>query len=315
MSTLTPMMEQYYRMKKEYPDSILFFRMGDFYEMFSEDAKIGSKVLGIALTSRAKGEGDKIPLCGIPYHALDRYLEKMVDSGFKVAICEQVEDPKKAKGIVRREIVRVVTASTLIRSGTDVKSDNTYLACIYPHKNQYGFVIVDLATGEFRGSSFEGENAKSELRNEVARLEPREILIPTSHGEKDELKEIYSAESVLLVTKRDDWWFTKEQAENTLKEHFAVLSLDGLGFGEKDIVVCAGGGIISYLAETQKSALEHINSLKYYSLSENMVLDPSTLKNLEILKNAVDGSKEGTLLQIIDYAITAMGKRLIRNWL
>jgi len=315
MNSTTPMMKQYYRIKKEYPDSILFFRMGDFYEMFSEDAKVASKVLGIALTSRAKGEGEKIPLCGIPYHALDRYLEKMVDSGFTVAICEQVEDPKKAKGIVRREIVRVVTASTLIRSGTDIKSENTYLACVYPGKDEYGFAIVDLATGEFRGTTFEGKDAKFNLKTEINRLEPKEILIPVSVSEQKDMKEIYSSESILLVTKRDDWWFTKDQAENTLKEHFNVLSLDGFGFGEKSTLISAGGATISYLAETQKSALEHINTLKYYSLSENMVIDPSTLKNLEILKNSADGGKNGTLLQITDYTKTAMGKRLIRNWL
>ena len=315
MSTMTPMMKQYYRIKKEYPDSILFFRMGDFYEMFSEDAKIASKVLGIALTSRAKGKGEKIPLCGMPYHSLDKYLEKMVDSGFTVAICEQVEDPKKAKGIVKREIVRVVTASTLIRSGTDLKSENTYLASVFPKNDEYGFMIVDLATGEFRGTIFDGDNAKTNLKIEISRLEPKEILIPLSQESKDDVKEIYSLESVLLVTKRDDWWFSKEQAESILKEHFGVLSIDGVGFSDNDLLICAGGGIISYLAETQKTALDHINSFKYYSLSDHMVLDPSTLKNLEILKNNVDNTKDGTLLQIIDFTETAMGKRLIKNWL
>jgi len=315
VDAITPMMKQYYRIKKEYPDSILFFRMGDFYEMFSEDAKVASKVLGIALTTRSKGKGERIPLCGIPYHALDRYLEKMVDSGFTVAICEQVEDPRKAKGIVKREIVRVVTASTLIRSGTDVTSENTYLACICPSRGEYGFAIVDLATGEFKGTTFEGENAKSNLKNEISRLEPKEILIPESKAEDEEVKDIYSLESVLLITKRDDWWFAKEQAEQTLKEHFGVLSLDGFGFREKDLVVSAGGAIINYLGETQKSTLEHICSFKYYNLTEHMVLDPSTLKNLEILKNALDNTKEDTLLQIIDYTYTPMGKRLIRSWL
>jgi DNA mismatch repair protein MutS len=315
MNIDTPMMKQYNLIKKEYPDSILFFRMGDFYEMFGEDAKVGSKVLGIALTSRTKGQGEKIPLCGIPYHALDRYLEKMVDSGFTVAICDQVEDPKIAIGIVKREIVRLVTPSTLIRTGKGVESDNTYLASIYATKNDYGFAYVDLATGEFRGSTFSGENAKNNLKNEVMRLEPREILLPESQVPRADITDICSCESILLLTKRDDWFFSTDRAVQILKEHFQVLSLDGIGLQDKSSLISSSGAIVNYLSETQKSTLEHINRLHIYNLTDYMILDSSTLRNLEILKNAIDSSRNGTLLDIIDFTSTPMGKRLIRSWL
>ncbi len=309
MSELTPMMRQYYELKNEYPDSILFFRMGDFYEMFDEDAKKASKELDITLTTRDKGQDDPTPMAGVPYHSVDSYLQRLIKKGYTVAIAEQTQDPDEASGIVDREVVRVVTPGTLIDEGLIEGSGNNFLMCIY-HKDNYGIASVDISTGDFFVTEIEDEN---DLLAELIRYEPKECILPKSNYEDEEfVKKLKQENEMMIHSHRDDAFLT---AESKLLEHFGTKTLEPFDLEEKNNAVKAAGAALDYLEDTQKRTLDYIQRIQVYSPDQYMTLDATTLKNLEIFRSLRDDSKKGTLLYVLDDTITAMGSRKLRNWL
>jgi DNA mismatch repair protein MutS len=317
-SKFTPAMQQYLRIKADHEGEVLFFRMGDFYETFFEDAKIASKVLGITLTSRGKGpNGEDIPLAGIPYHALDNYLAKMIKAGYKVAICEQMEDASKSKGIVKRDVTEVVTPGTVMSDAVLDDKSNNYLAAINaPKKHDFlGFAYVDLSTGEFKVTELDEESVFDELE----RLKPAELLLakaespnPKIESLKDTINTEYSSISISFF---DEWTFVYDLARQTLMEFFEVYSLDGFGCGDMMPGVGAAGAIISYLTETQKAKLGHINNLSTYHTQQFMILDKTTQRNLELIRPLREETHKGTLLYILDSTLTPMGGRLLKHWI
>ncbi|MCD6417498.1 DNA mismatch repair protein MutS [bacterium] len=306
----TPLMKQYYAIKSRYPDSILFFRMGDFYEMFDDDAKIASEVLGIALTSRDHGLGKRTPLAGVPYHSAERYLSKLLRAGFKVAICEQVEDPKFAKGIVKRDVVEIMTPGTITVDSGAESFKNQYLVSILPEDD--GFVnicAVDVLAGDFFTRRIKYDRAL----DEIALLEPSEFLIPDDVSEDffNLLKERFPKIRISLF---EPWNFERKNAEEVLLEHFKVASLSGLGkFSAGEISVA--GAVLKYLRQLKKGALHHISTLRKAVYGDFMLLDEATVRNLELIASIADGSRYGTLLWSIDETITPMGGRLLRRWI
>ncbi len=314
---LTPAMKQFHKFKQKHPDCILFFRMGDFYETFYEDAKTCSKVLGLTLTSRSKGK-NPIPLAGVPYHAVDGYLKKMLQAGYKVAVCEQVEDPKTAKGVVKRDVVRIVTPGTL----TDdmlltAKEDNFLCAVSLGTKQKAAISWVDISTGHF----FVQELPEEKLLDELLRLSPAECLLADRRGElfEAETKKIIRDITQLtnaIVTERPGWYFDPYQARQRLQKHFGTATLEGFGIGDDDDgLICPAGAVIEYLNETQKTTLGHIRNLKKISRQNFLQIDPASLRSLEILRTIRTESKKGSLLDCLDETITGMGGRMFRNWL
>jgi DNA mismatch repair protein MutS len=309
MEKLTPIMHQYEEIKEKYQDAILMFRIGDFYEMFNQDAEIAARVLKITLTSKPVSKSKRVPLAGIPYHAADSYINTLASAGYKVAICEQVEDPKKAKGLVKREVIKVVTPGT--NTERDEKEGN-YLAA-FLQEGKLGLSIVELATGEF----LVGELASlSELNTELSKFSPAECLLPESLAQNGELQRFFQENfSQMVLTPLEDWHFSKEIAKERLMEHFKVKTLAGFGWGELSVGIMAAGGILYYLKETQKTVLDHLSSVKLYTRDEFMVLDAITQKNLEIGTNPRQKGENKTLLEILDKTQTSMGSRLLRKWL
>jgi DNA mismatch repair protein MutS len=300
MSELTPLMKQFFGVKEKYPDAIIFFRLGDFYEMFGEDAKIASSVLQIALTSRDKGKEDQIPMCGIPYFSADAYITKLIRAGHKVAICEQVEDPKQAKGIVQREVVRVVTPGTY---PPDDPKENAYIMCIFPFQNISGMAVADLSTGEF--IVYETDKP---AEDEISRVEPREILCPVSLKENLYYKEAFLG---CYVTYYDDSYFDYSEAYRKLLKYFRVASLEGYGCEGMQSAICAAGGLVSYLEGAQK--ILTFKKISVPGAALFMFLDAATKRNLELLHNIRDGAVEGSLLWVLDETLTPMGGRFVRN--
>ncbi|MFQ6083929.1 MAG: DNA mismatch repair protein MutS [Candidatus Aminicenantia bacterium] len=306
----TPMMKQYLSIKKNYPDTILFFRLGDFYEMFYEDAKIASKILEIALTSR-----QKIPMCGIPYHAANSYLAKLLKKGYKVAICEQVEDPKLAKGVVRREVIKVLTPGTAVEVEFEESKENNYIATLYPDGEDWGLATIDLSSGEIRATQYKGVEEKRTFLDEIFRISPKEIIFPSE--KKDLIEEILSRDTIshILKSSLEDWIFDFSQAEQILLTHFKVKTLEGFGFKEKKLAVSASGGLLYYLQQIRKDSLSLVNRISFFQPSQYMLLDSATIRNLELYRNLRDGRIAGSLLDIIDYTLTSMGGRLLKDWL
>ena len=305
----TPMMEQYLRIKKDYQDAILFFRLGDFYEMFYEDAKIASPVLEIALTSR-----QKIPMCGIPYHAADSYLGKLLRRGFKVAICEQVEDAKLARGVVKREVIKVLTPGTAVELELEGASESNYIASLFLKDKGWGLALIDLASGQMRAAQSDSQD-KRMLPDELFKVSPREIVFP--EGEEKHIIEILSSHSMISILKSplEDWAFDYSQAKNILEGHFKVKSLAGFDLADKDMAVSAAGALLYYLKKVRKDSLSLIDKVSYAQSGTEMILDATAIKNLELVKNLRDGGRKDSLLDIIDFTVTSMGCRLIRNWL
>ncbi|MBI5056359.1 MAG: DNA mismatch repair protein MutS [Nitrospirae bacterium] len=303
MSELTPLMKQYHDVKRNYPDTIVFFRLGDFYEMFGQDAVVASKVLQITLTSRDKAKEDPIPMCGIPHFTADNYIAKLVRAGFKVAVCEQVEDPKEAKGIVRREVIKVITPGTFL---PDNPKENNYILGFFQKENIYGIAVADITTGEFL--IYETHNS---LGDEINRFQPKEILYPFSFKSNssiiDNLSDYY-------LTTYDDWYFDYIEAYRKLIKHFRVSSLDGYGCEGMIVGISAAGALLNYLEETQKDMLA-FKKISVLRRSSHMLLDAATLRNLEITKNMRGGETEGSLLWVLDETFTPMGGRLLRAWL
>ncbi len=317
-TSATPAMRQYIEQKAQVPDAILLFRMGDFYEMFYDDAKIASKVLGLALTSRNKGE-NPIPLAGIPYHALESYLARLVNAGYKVAISEQVEDPKQAKGVVKRKIVRIITPGTLTENILlDEKSGN-YLAGCYIENEQAGLAWIELSTGEFQTIIVPA----NQIIDELVRIRPAELLLPefdiSEQGgisaKYKKLAKSFQDITSASVTYRPGWWFDKAQAELAIKKQFNILNLEGFGFEEFDISLCSAGALLQYLQETQKTTLEHIRNIRKLDIGKFLQLDQSTIRSLELERTMRTASREGSLLDVMDKTSTAMGSRLLRQWI
>ncbi len=306
-SELTPMLRQFFEVKKKFEDCLLFFRMGDFYEMFFEDAEIGARILGITLTSRGEFGGRKVPMAGVPYHAAKGYIHRLVSQGYKVAICEQLEDPRHARGIVRRDVIRVVTPGSTIDEGLLEDSQNLFILALSKNKGLFGLAHVDLSTGLFMATELEGT---AQLKEEILRIGPAEIVLP-----KDILPELGG----ILVSQRlepmEPLDFDPISAEHLLKEHFKVASLKALGLSELQGALCAAGALLKYLMATQKTKLDHIDQIRVYNPTNWTLLDSTCLKDLEILKNPRTGTEEDTLVSVMDRTHTPMGKRYLRQWL
>ena len=315
---VTPMMQQYLEIKEEHPDTILFYRMGDFYEMFFEDAIEASQILGITLTSRnKKTDTEPVPMCGIPYHALQGYLAKMVQAGKRVAICEQVEDPAAAKGIVRREVVQIVTPGVVTDNQLLDEKSNNYIAALSADKSSttIGISFLDVTTGEFLTGEFKDDNAIETTVDQLTRLTPSELLI--SQPENRAINEIITLATTLLpglcVTSSDDDFFDLENSTEKLLDHFQILSLDGFGCGQFTHGVIASAVLLDYIEQTQKAAIHHIEKITPIELDAILQIDNSSRRNLELTQTIVDGNRSGSLLSILDMTCTPMGARLLKQ--
>ncbi|HED36820.1 MAG TPA: DNA mismatch repair protein MutS, partial [Ignavibacteria bacterium] len=303
-------MAQYSEIKQAHPDMILLFRMGDFFETFEEDAKIAAKVLGITLTKRSNGAAGDVPLAGFPHHAIDTYLPKLVRAGYRVAVCEQVENPKFAKGIVKREVIEVVTPGVAFSDKLLDHKKNNYLMAIYLRDNVTGISFCDISTGEF----YVYEIQSPFIQQQIESISPSEILIPKK--EKEFLTRlIQKVNPSIRVTKLDDWIFNYEYAKDLLIMQFKTVNLKGYGVEGFTAGIIAAGTVLNYLQETQKANLSHLNRISAYNPSDYMVLDYSTKRNLEITFSMFDGGREGSLISIIDKTGTAMGGRLLKKWI
>lgn len=315
MTSLTPMMKQYLSIKEQHPDEILFFRLGDFYEMFFEDAQTASKALEITLTGRDGGAGKKIPMCGIPYHASESYIAKLIDKGFRVAICEQVEDPRTAKGIVKREVTRIITPGTVTESSMLDENRYNFLIGVVKDEMGYGLSVVEVSTGYFGLAQLTGSKALSNLTDEIARLKPVECILPDVFRDNPDLLAKLNHSASMSINFYPKSAFTYNSAYKELLKHFGTCSLEGFGCEGMNIAIRAAGGIISFLKETQKSSLSHINKLVPFKTENYMLLDTSTRRNLELTSTLRDSQKKGSLLWVLDHTITAMGARLIKLWI
>ena len=312
---MTPMMEQYLEIKDEYKDCILFFRLGDFYEMFFDDAITASEVLEITLTGKDCGLEERAPMCGVPFHSVQGYISKLIKNGFKVAICEQVEDPKDAKGIVKRDVIRVVTPGTSGIDEANTTDDNNFLACIYFSDARFGISLADVSTGEVFTACGELEFGENSLVNMLATFRPSEILINDSGRghchEIIDLKKRYHFYDAFI----EDKHFDENSATEKIKAQFGAESFARLELSDKQCSVCSLGAMLSYLYETQKTDLTHLKNLKYYEASNHLQIDASSFRNLEITETMRDKEKRGSLLGILDRTKTAMGSRRLKSWL
>lgn len=305
------MMEQYLKIKEKYKDAILFFRLGDFYEMFFEDAKIAARVLDIALTARNKGGGEKAPMAGVPYHSADSYIAKLIEQGFKVAICEQLEDPAEANGLVERDVIRVITPGTIIDSDILQDKENNYLAAIVIFQEMIGFSYIDISTGEFYVTELSLNNF-DKLWDELDRIQPRELIRDDLLLNKKDFQYFCERNKVLLNELKG---INLKGAEELLLDHFQINSLSIYGLEESPAALIAAGEVLSFVQETQKKTLKHINRLSFYNLNDYMLLDTATRRNLELTTSIQDNRKKGSLLAVLDKTLTSMGGRLLKKWI
>jgi len=324
--TSTPLMRQYAAIKKEHPNALLFFRLGDFYELFFDDAVLAARELQITLTSRNKEKGLAIPMCGVPYHAAEGYIAKLIRKGFKVAICDQMEDPRLAKKIVRREVTRVVTPGTAADSSLG-SEENNFLGAIVQAGDRVGFAALDLSTGEFRATEFHGEDAARRIQEELAQLRPKELLYASSaplfeseSSRANSLSPVRERRAATLPgcaeTPLDDWIFAADHAIPILENHFGVLSLEGFGLAGKPAAASAAGAILYYVRSTQRGTLDHVDRIGFYERQNCLILDAVTVRNLELIEPLFLGADAGTtLFRSIDATVTPMGKRLLRAWM
>lgn len=309
----TPLMKQYYEVKEQHPGCVLFFRMGDFYELFEDDAIIASKVLGITLTNRNNGAAGATPLCGFPYHAAERYVPRMIAAGHRVAICEQVEDPKLAKGIVKREVVEIISAGTAMSESNLDSKTPSYLCALLPgatSQTEWALAMLDVTTGHF----YTAAAALPEIESELYRRLPREILWPEGSVLAPCIKEYLESESVLL-TELGYHEFDRKRVEPLLSNHFHVDSLEGLGLDGRESQTQAAGATLGYVLYQKKCSLDHILRLDVVSLGDSMTLDPATLRNLELIRALNSEDKSSTLFSVLDFTVTAMGARKLRDWI
>lgn len=310
---MTPMMQQYLNLKEKYSDCLLFFRLGDFYEMFFEDAVVGSREMELTLTGRDCGMSERAPMCGVPYHSVDEYINKLIKKGYKVAICEQLTDPSLSQGLVERDVVRVVTPGTVIEENMLNERMNNYIVAAYAKNDKYGLAYCDVSTGDFCVMNMESGNPKIDIINELDRISPREFIANASFFEDAELSR--KVKSKFYAEQISDRSFEPVSSLERLKQHFKVLTLSGFGINDRGNEVCAAGALLAYLQDTQKNALSHISRITKIRRSEFMVLDTATRRNLELTQPLrFDGNKRGTLLYVLDKTKTCMGGRLLRKW-
>lgn len=312
MSSLTPMMQQYLDIKEQYKDCILFFRLGDFYEMFFEDAEIASRELEITLTGRDCGLEERAPMCGVPFHSAEPYIAKLVNKGYKVAICEQMEDPALAKGIVKREVIRVITPGTVLESSMLDEKKNNYLLSIYCDKYFYGLAAVDISTGEFSTTQIVLGNTLNKLIDEIAKYSPSEILINLQpDSDNSTIREIRKRFNAYITPVGNEYFDRK----NSIEKIKCCLNHEEFLKKDKELAVYASGALLTYLEQTQKVSLTHIQDVKFYEIEEFMVLDASTRRHLELTETMRDMSRKGSLLWVLDRTVTAMGGRTLRKWI
>lgn len=334
-SQLTPMLRQYHEIKQQHPGTLLFFRLGDFYELFFDDALLGAREMEITLTARQKEHGSPIPMCGVPYHAATGYIAKLVRKGYRVAICEQTEDPKAAKKLVRREVVRVITPGTALESQLLESRQNNFLAAVCGAGEGMGLALLDLSTGEFLATQFAGTEAWTKIQEQLEVFAPREIICPASLEKmlrpgqaalteqsenpadieqspsgNEKRPELHQA----ALTPLADWLFGFAHAEGLLRTQLGVASLDGFGLTDRSFAVCAAGAAVHYINETQKAQAAHLSAITYFAVSDYLVLDATTVSNLELVASN-DGNNKHTLLTVLDETQTGMGARLLRQWL
>jgi DNA mismatch repair protein MutS len=333
MQPPTPMLKQYQEIKRQHPGTLLFFRLGDFYELFFDDAVIGAKELEITLTARHRERGNPVPMCGVPYHAAGGYIAKLVRKGYRVAICEQTEDPKKTTKLVRREVVRIITPGTAIDSQLLDAAENSYLASVFGAGSGMAAAFLDLSTGEFLATQFSGETAWQRVLEQLDCFGPREIIFPKSleplfkSGAKLEAENntvavegapgaagLSFSGNQAALNPLDEWFFSFDRARELLLTHFGVASLEGFGLAGRELAVAAAGGVLHYVRETQKDDAAHITGLSYFEPNDYLILDQPTVRNLELVE-ALDGSKTRTLISVIDETVTGMGSRLLKQWL
>ena len=296
----TPLMRQYGSLKEQVPNALLMFRLGDFYELFFEDAVLAARELEITLTSRNKEKGMAIPMCGVPFHSAEGYIARLINKGYRVAICDQVEEASAAKKLVRREITRIVTPGTATEPHLLRSHENNYLAAVYKSGGRAGLAHVDISTGEFRVTEMDATEAEAALDA----LAAKEILVPPEHPLLSETRGV--------TTPLEDWVFSLDYADRTLREHFGLHSLDGCGLANRNAAVCAAGAILHYLRDTQRAALQHLDRPSHYDRAETMTLDAVTVRNLELVEPVFAG--EGvTLISVLDATCTGMGGRLLRH--
>ena len=312
MSTTTPLMRQFLEIKSDYQDAILFFRLGDFYEMFMDDAVIAAKILGITLTSRNKGDEDAVPLCGVPYHSSQGYIAKLVAAGHKVAICEQVEDPKTAKGIVKREVIKVVTPGLITDTDSLDPKENNYLLSLSVADNAFGIAHVDITTGSFRVTQVE---SFAQVESEISSLRPREIILCEDDAGKQLERDLLKYFDSLMCNRLPDWVFTADYANEQICSFYGVANLASFGCDDLPAAQHAAAAIIHYLRQTRKDHLDHLQALKTYRVMDYMLLDDATRRNLELTATLQDGKKKGSLLGVLDRTVTAMGGRTLRHWI
>ena len=308
---LTPAMEQYMHFKRQHPDAILFFRMGDFYEMFFDDAKEAARLLGLTLTARNHGKtsGD-VPLAGVPHHAMEGYLAKLIQLGRKVAICEQIEDPKQAKGVVKRDVVQVVSPGTALSDALLDQQRNNFLVGLCPRADCIGLASVDLSTGDFALD----EVAANDLADELESLAPAELLIAEGADAKW-VQTLQTALPRVAISRVEDYHFAADTAYDTLTDQLRVQTLKGFGCEDMEAAICAGGAAVAYLRDNQRGAVEHVNRLQRKRREDFALIDAAAQRNLELLANLQDGGRTNTLIEILDRTRTPMGARLMRQWI
>src|SRR6185437_543217 len=314
--TSTPLMRQYAAIKKQHPNALLFFRLGDFYELFFDDAVVASRELQITLTSRNKEKDLAVPMCGVPYHAAEGYLAKLLRKGFRVAICEQTEDPKLAKKLVRREVTRVLTPGTSVDSSL-ASEENNFLAAVAQNGDRVGLAALDLSTGEFRATEFAAED-RARLLEELGHMRPREVLYPAAlplFAVAEAELASGAGERRFTETPVEDWAFSADYAIPLLENQFGVLSLEGFGLATRPAAAAAAGAILHYVRSTQRGTLEHVDRIGFYDRQDCLVLDAVTVRNLELVEPLFSsGGAETTLFRTLDATLTPMGKRLLRSW-
>jgi len=310
----TPMMRQYNDIKKQYTDCLLFYRMGDFYELFLEDAHIGAKILNITLTGKANGKGGRIPMAGVPYHAVDFYLSKLVTAGYKVAICEQLSPPNK-KGLVKRDVVRIVTPGTLLDEKTLEKRDHNYLISLTTSQKKVAFSVTDISTGYFATTEVETETKDQTIIDELSKIHPKECILPDALYNDPEFLQLLKSEKDMNIYPFPDWDVYAKDAQSFLQEHFGVTTLQGFGLDTMILSQETCASLLGYLKHTQKGPVEHIKKIEIYSTHNYLLLDRSTVLNLELFTTIREHDKKGTLLSVIDHTVSAMGARMLKEWM
>lgn len=315
MAVLSPMMQQYFEIKKQYPNTILFFRLGDFYEMFYDDAKLASRELELTLTGRDCGQEERAPMCGVPFHSYENYVARLVAKGYKVAICEQMEDPSLAKGLVKRDIIRVITPGTVLESSMLDETRNNFICSLCVGGSGAGVCFADISTGELHATSFAQGNLAEQLKNELSRFSPREILINPSALELAALPKFIKERMTASLELLEDENYALKPCTARVLEQFGKSSPDDLGLQEEPLIIGAIGALIGYLKQTQRTGTERITEIDLYTGSQYMRLDLNARRNLELLETMRNKEKRGSLLWVLDKTKTAMGKRFIRSWI